>query len=272
MTESLTDKEIINSLKRKIVKIAQKNKVGHVPSCFSSLEILYVLYTRILNVTKQNINSVNRDKVIISKEHCKLALINVLAYLDLIPKDSIESWLTNGAPLGHDIFKEVSSENFGAIDASFGSLGQGIGVGIGMAIANSKNNIYVIVGDGELQEGSCWEAFMYIGHHKIKNITVIIDRNNIQGGDYTKNIIDTSSRCVEQIASFNFDVIECNGHNIDELEKSFRQETQKPKCVVANTIKGKECLFVAEENNVAYLHNHLYTDVQFAKILEAIHD
>ena len=262
----------IKKLKKRIVEIAKKNKVGHIPSCFSSLEILYILYTKIVNITKQNAQSVNRDRVIISKEHCKLALICVLAELDLIPKNIINEWMIDGGIVGHDIFKEVANPQLAAIDASFGSLGQGIGVGIGMALANPYNHIYVIVGDGELQEGSCWEGIMFIGHNRIKNITIIVDRNNIQGSDYTKNIIDTSSKCVEQISSFNLDVIECNGHNIDELDKVFNMKTKKPKCIVANTIKGKECLFVAEQNGLAYLHNYIYTQDQFDKILEAIND
>lgn len=270
MTTCIDEKQIISELKRKIVKLASKNGVGHIPSCFSSLDILYTLYSKIVNITPQNVNSISRDKVIVSKEHCKPALLFVLEHFGLIPEGIIDSWSCNGGLCGHDIFAETGNPDLAAVDVSYGSLGQGIGVGLGLAIANPDNNIYVIAGDGELQEGSCWEAFMYIGHHKIKNITVIIDRNFIQGGDYTKNIIDTSSHITEQISSFQFDVIEIDGHNHEETEKALRAETEKPKCIVANTVKGKECLFIAENKGFGYLHNHTYTKEEFNKILEEI--
>lgn len=267
-----TDAKMITMLKKRIVEIAQKNNLGHIPSCFSSLEILVTLYTRVVNITKVNVKMVDRDRVILSKEHCKLGLVVLLEYLDYIPNNSSETFLTNGARLGHDIFKEVIGEDFSALDASFGTLGHGIGVGIGMALANPHNHIYVIVGDGELQEGSCWEGLLFIGHNQINNITIIVDKNNTQGSDLTKNILDTSSNLASQISSFKMDVIECNGHNIEILEKAIKQKVEHPKCIIADTIKGKECLFVAQENGFAYLHNHPYTREQFAKIMENINN
>lgn len=267
---NISEKQNINKIKRQIVNLARKNGVGHVPSCFSCLEILYTLYSSIVNINVENKASLKRDKVIISKEHCKPALLFVLSHFGLIEETYIDKWSYNGGVVGHDIFSEVSSPKLSAIDVSYGSLGQGIGVGTGLAIANSDNNIYVIVGDGELQEGSCWEGFMYIAQHKLKNITIIIDRNYIQGGDLTKNIIDSSSNCVEQISSFGLDVMECNGHSIEELVKVFKVKTEKPKCIVANTIKGKECLFIAETKGYSYLHNHRYTDEEFERILGGI--
>lgn len=270
MTICKSEYQIITDIKRKIVNLAIKNGVGHIPSCFSSLEILYTLYSKIANITIENKYDINRDKVIISKEHCKPALLYILEHFDLLSDDVIEKWSYNEGLVGHDIFKEVATTDLSAIDVSYGSLGQGIGIGIGLAIANPNNNIYVIVGDGELQEGSCWEAIMFIGHNKIKNITIIVDRNYIQGGDYTKNIIDSSSNVKEQILSFQLDVIECDGHDIDSLEAAFNQKTERPKCIVANTIKGKECLFIAEEKGFGYYHNHTYTKAEFNRILEEI--
>lgn len=267
------DTQRMYNIKSLLIDIVSKNRVGHLPSSLSSLEILYTLYSKITNINKENLKSINRDRVIISKEHCKMGQICVLAELGLLDKNLVYEWLQDGGAFGHDIFCGVGSPKASAIDVSFGSLGQGIGVGIGLALANPNNNIYVIVGDGELQEGSCWEAFMFIGQHQIKNITVIIDRNNIQAaGGYTKDVIDTSSNLPEQIGSFHLDVIECDGHNIEELGKAFRQETTKPKCIVAHTIKGKECQFVLATKDFGYFHGAAFMEEELKETQEAINN
>lgn len=218
---AMQTKSKIKDLKRQIANIARKHKIGHVPSCYSCLNILYILYSKIVNIKQDNIKSIDRDKVILSKEHCKLGLLCVLEEFGLIPTGAAEEWFYDGSSVGHDIFNEVADERYAAVDASYGSLGQGLGLGAGMALADKNNKVYVIIGDGELQEGSCWEAFMFIGHNNLKNVIPIIDRNWIQGGDYTKNIIDSSSNCIAQIASFGLDVIEVDGHNNDAIEKHY---------------------------------------------------
>mgnify|MGYP002624370103 CR=1 FL=1 len=253
----LEETSVITNLKKRIAEIASKNTIGHLPSSYSCLDILYVLYSKIMNINPANKNSIKRDKVIISKEHCKMAQLAILEHLGLIDKSVVDEWQLNGGIVGHDMFKEVDTTGgkLAALDCAYGSLGQGIGLGTGLAMANPENNVYVIVGDGELQEGSCWEALMYIGHNNIKNIITIIDRNNIQGGDYTKNIIDTSSNCVEQISSFGFEVFEVDGHNHEAMEEVFKLETDKPKAVVANTIKGKEFDYVRQGKGFLYFHS-----------------
>ena len=268
--EQTKENHDIVSLKQHIVTIARKHKLGHIPSCFSCLDIMYVLFSKIANITKNNINETLRDKVIISKEHCKMGLLCVLEKFGLIPKGAADEWFFDGSAVGHDIFKEVSDERYAAVDVAYGSLGMGLGLAAGMALADKNHTIYVIVGDGELQEGSCWEALMFIGHNKIKNVVPIIDRNWIQGGNYTKDTIDSSSHAVEQIASFGFDVIEIDGHDHQKIEEALKQKTNNPKAIVANTIKGKECLFVAKEHGYAYLHNHAYTKEEYDTIIKGI--
>ncbi len=272
-TLQIEDMQKMHNIKTLLIDIVSKNRVGHLPSSLSSLEILYTLYSKVANINPGNLKSLERDRVIISKEHCKMAQICVLSELGLLKKDLVYEWLQDGGALGHDIFCGVGTPEASAIDVSFGSLGQGIGVGIGLALANPNNNIYVIVGDGELQEGSCWEAFMFIGQHQIKNITVIVDRNNIQAaGGYTKDVIDTSSHLRQQIGSFHLDIIECDGHNIEELEQAFRLETTKPKCIIARTIKGKECQFVLSEKGFGYFHGAAFTEDELKKTQEAINN
>lgn len=253
MELKIRDTERIKNIKKKFFTTAYKNHIGHLPSALSCLEILYVLYNKISNITKDNVAAQNRDRIILSKEHARFAQVCVLNEMGLLDDDVVETYLQDGAIAGHDMYNVVGSPKIASVDIASGSLGHGLGVGIGLAIAN-PNNMYVIVGDGELQEGSCWESIMFIGHHKLKNLTLIIDRNNQQIDNLTKNIINSSKFAPEAIKAFNFDVIECNGHNVDELTNAFRLQTEKPKCIIANTIKGKEIHNCIEKYGYAVYH------------------
>lgn len=249
------DAKRIKEIKSIFLENAYKKYLGHLPSALSCLEILYVLYNKCANIDKYNYKSINRDKIIISKEHSRFAQICVLYEKGLIPFEVIENYMNDGGLAGHDMFNFVGSDKIAAIDIASGSLGLGLSVGVGLALANRKDNIYVIVGDGELQEGSCWEALMFIGQNKLKNIIVIIDCNREQIDDCTENIINTTKFAPEAIKQFGFEVIECDGHNITNLEKVINKEvTNLPKCIVANTIKGKEIRFMQKSLGCAYFH------------------
>lgn len=264
------DKLHIKNIKNNIINTALTAKVLHITSSFSSIEILYTLYAKITNITPANSHKIERDRVVISKEHCRLAQIFVLSELGLLSDKIAKTFNQSGSKVGHDIFKEIGNDDISAVDIAFGSLGQGLGIGIGLALANPNNNIYVIVGDGELQEGSCWEALMYIGHNKIKNITIVIDRNYMQIAGYTKDIIDTSSCIKEQIEKFHFETFECNGHDVNDLERVFKIQTRRPKCIIANTIKGKEARFILENNSFTYFHSGNFSKEEFKKIQQEI--
>lgn len=261
--------ERIKNIKRLIINTACKLKQGHIPSSFSSIEILYTLYNCVANITKENAANLKRDRVIISKEHCRLAQLCILTENGLLKSEYLDTYIQDGGILGHDIYNIVSKHKLEAIDVSSGSLGHGASVGIGLAWNNS-NNIYVIVGDGELQEGSCWEAILFAGHHRLKNFTLIIDRNYMQIDNYTNNILDSSSNVANRIKSFGFDVFECNGHNISDLEKYLKIKTNKAKCIIANTIKGKELEFVRERIGCALFHWNLLSNDDAEKIIKEI--
>lgn len=245
--------------------------MGHLTPSFSSIEILYTLYNKIAKITKENIAAIERDRVIISKEHCRLAQVCVLAECGLLDKDMLNTYANNGSYLSHDLYGHVCpNKGIDAIDVASGSLGHGIGVGIGYAWDNKKSHTYVVVGDGELQEGSCWEGIIFAGCHHMKNLTLIIDKNNVQIDDYTKNILDTSSNIAQQIREFGYDVIECNGHDVTALEKALNTPTEKTKCIIAHTIKGKELSEFIKDKGLIYTHAQIIDEKNYQIALEEI--
>ncbi len=251
-------KKISTEIKNMILETVEPKNVGHITSSFSSVEILYALY-KTANINKKNAGAKLRDRVIISKEHCRAGQVCVLAHLGLLDKKILKTYCHDQGLLGHDIYNIVGSKEIAAVDIASGSLGHGPGVGAGMALGDKDHHIYVLCGDGELQEGSTYEAFIFISQHKIKNITIIIDRNNMQIDNYTKNIIDTSSNLIERMSHLGFEVLECDGHDISDIEKALKVETKVPKCIVANTGKGNgmECLL--DKGTCAYFHHSAFT-------------
>jgi transketolase len=264
------DTQRIKTIKRYVFETAHNSNVGHIPSSLSCTEILYVLYNRIANITKENAADVQRDRVIVSKEHGRLGQVCVLAEAGLLEHELLKGFIKDGGALGHDIYGAVGDERVAAIDVACGSLGHGPGMGVGMALGHANHNIYVITGDGELQEGSCWEAIMFAGHHKLKNFTLIVDRNYLQIDNFTKNIIDSSSNVNKQIESFGFEVFECGGHDVDELEKAFKIPQTKAKCIIANTIKGKEISFTQQSKGFAQSHWGALSDEEFELAMQEV--
>ncbi len=270
-TTEMNDIKRIKQIKHVFFENAYKKYLGHLPSALSCLEILYVLYNKCAKIDEYNYKSINRDKVIISKEHSRFAQVCVLYEKGLVPFDVIENYMTDGGLAGHDMFNFVGTDKIAAIDIASGSLGLGLSVGVGLALANKNNNIYVVVGDGELQEGSCWEALMFIGQNKLKNLIVVIDCNREQIDDYTKNIINTTEFAPSAIKQFGFDVIECDGHNIIDLEQALNKEnTDLPRCVIANTIKGKELRFMQENLGCAYFHWQFMQKKDYERAIKGI--
>lgn len=253
-----------------IKKLMLQTKAGHLSSSFGSLEILYALYTSI-NINQKNLSDLqSRDMVIISKEHCRLAQVCTLAYLGLLNKDLIKTYMQDGGKLGHDLYNFVGDKEIAAVDYGSGSLGHGVGVSIGLALANKNRNIYVLIGDGELQEGSLWEGFFYILQNNICNITVIADRNYMQIDNYTKNIIDTSSNMKNIMSTIGFDVLTCDGHNISDIQKAINKKCAKPKFIIADTIKGKGMEFLLEELGFAMFHHSRLTNENLERVWEKI--
>ena len=266
----MTDEQKVKDIKKLILTTAFDAKVGHIPSSLSCAEILYVLYDKIANITTKNACDLERDRVIISKEHARLGQVCLLAELGLLDKSLLKRFMANeDAALGHDLYGLVCGKDLAAVDIGSGSLGHGLSVGAGLAW-NSAHNVFVVVGDAELQEGSNWEAIMFIGYHQLKNLTIIVDNNNQQVDYYTADVLDTSSNLKPKFEAFGFDVLECDGHDMKALEKSFKAKTDKPKVVIAKTIKGKECLSWCNEVGFGHFHAGAMSEEELNKTLEEI--
>ena len=233
--------------------LAAGAKSSHFGAGLSIIEITATLYGAIMRYDRNDPKSSERDRFILSKGHGVLGYYAALIEAGFVPKDDLLTFeKTESCLVGHPVInKEIG------IEFSNGSLGMGLSLGIGVAISgkrkNSKYKVYVLMGDGECNEGSVWEAAMAASHFKLDNITVIIDKNNFQLGWPTSEIMSVGDLAAKW-RSFGWDVVEVDGHNISELYDAFTKETApgKPFAVIANTVKGKGVSFA--ENNNAWHH------------------
>ena len=259
----------MNKIRKLIVEVGFSK--GHLTSSLGCVEILYALYSG-LNINKNNLDDIkNRDIVILSKEHARLAQVCTLAHLGFLDKNLLKGYMGTDGILGHDIYNIVADKRLMALDYGSGSLGHGESVAAGFAYANRNRKVCCLIGDGELQEGSVWEAFLFVTQHKLNNLITIIDKNNLQIDNRVENIIDTLSNLEDRLTSFGFEVFVCDGHNIDEIKKYLVLESEKPKCIIANTIKGKGMEYMLDETGYAIFHHSKFKDKNLKnRILEGI--
>jgi len=250
-------KKMCLNMRKNVLDMAMNagSESSHFGGGLSIIEITATLYGAVMNYDLKNPKWKLRDKFILSKGHGVLGLYAALAEVGIITKNDLANFeKSNGFLFGHPIMNIEKG-----IEVSSGSLGMGLSVGIGMAIASIKkklkNKIFVLLGDGECNEGSNWEAFMSAPKYKLDNLFLILDRNNLQQTGSSKDIMDIGDMS-EKLRNFGWHVIEVNGHNIDELLKSFSSNIKnKPIAIVANTIKGKGFSF--SENNNDWHHKIL---------------
>ena len=236
--------EIIN-IKKSIVRMTHRSKSSHIGSCLSICEILYCLYFKVMNIDPHDPHKIDRDKFILSKGHGSAALYATLAERGFFPKDKLEGfYMDHGTLPGHLDMQAVDG-----IEASAGSLGHGLSLGLGMAIANkcdsNPGRIFVLLGDGECNEGSVWEAVMLAATLRLQNLTAIVDMNGLQGFGRTCEVIDQTNM-TERWAAFGWEVHEADGHDMGQLEKVFGFHQKGPKAIIAKTVKGKGVCFMED--------------------------
>src|SRR5882672_5175419 len=239
-----------NRLRIEIIKMIGAAGSGHPGGSLSEVELLIALYFRVLRHNPKDAEWADRDRFILSKGHGCPALYAVLAEAGYIVHAVLGTLRKMGSPLqGHPDRRFLP-----VLEANTGSLGQGISVGIGMALAakldKQDHHTFVMVGDGEIQEGQNWEAAMFAAYHKLENLTVIVDYNHIQLDGFVKDILDVSP-LAQKFESFGWRTLEIDGHDFNQvipaLETARSAKDGKPTCIVANTVKGKGVSFM--ENN-----------------------
>lgn len=243
---------ISKEIRKNIIEMIYHAKSGHPGGSLSIADILTVLYFDEMNVDPKNPKMQNRDRLVLSKGHAVPALYSVLMEKGFVEKDLINTLRKFNSPLqGHPDMKKLAG-----IDMSTGSLGQGISAAVGMAISakisNDSYRVYAIMGDGELQEGQCYEAFMSANHYKLDNLTVFVDKNGLQIDGEVEKVMSLGS-LKDKFLSFGFNVIEIDGHNYTEIREAIdnAKETKgKPTAIICNTIKGKGVSFM--ENNAGW--------------------
>ena len=228
------DLSIVKELRKELFRMMHYSKSSHIGGCLSCIDILYTLYFKVMDCEKIKEKSPDRDIFILSKGHNSAALYSTLAFLNFFPKDNLKRfYVDDGILPGHLDMTKVNG-----IECSSGSLGHGASIGLGFAIAKDKNrnsgHIYVLLGDGECNEGSVWEAIMLASTLKQKNYTLIIDFNHLQG--MGRDVIHQSN-LAERLTSFGFNVKEVNGNDIVQLIPAL-SDLNGPMAVIAHTIKG----------------------------------
>ncbi len=258
-----------NKIRQGVIKAVYSAKSGHPGGSLSIAEILAVLYFNQMNIDERNPKAKERDRLVLSKGHTSPALYSALALRGFFDVKDLENFRNIKSNLqGHPDMKNIPG-----VDASTGSLGQGLSIANGMAISSKMDSegvrVYCICGDGEIEEGQIWEAAMTSAHYKLDNLCLIIDNNNLQIDGKVSEVMNIYP-IDEKFRSFGFEVINVDGHNISELISAFEQAKKtkgKPTAIIANTIKGKGVSFM---ENQAGWHGKAPNEEQYKQAMKEL--
>jgi transketolase len=250
----MTDQELkLKSIqyRQKILRYITEAGAGHTGGSLSCVDILNLLYNRVMNVSQENFQSDSRDRYIQSKGHSVEALYVVLADCGFFPESGLETLCHYQSPfVGHPTRKVPG------IEMNTGALGHGLPICVGLAIAGKLDaasyRVFTLLGDGEMAEGSNWEAAMAAAHYKLDNLTAILDHNTLQITGHTRDVC-SNEPLDEKFAAFGWDVRTVDGHNFAKLTEALTsKQVDKPTIVIANTVKGRGVSFM--ENVVSWHH------------------
>jgi len=261
-------KRIANDIRKESIIITHRAQSGHPGGSLSEADILAALYFYKLRINPKKPHWPDRDKFVLSKGHASPGYYAALAMRGFFPKSELKTFRKINSRLqGHPELKVPG------VDFAGGSLGQGVCFANGLALAgklDKKNyKVYVMIGDGESQEGAVWEAAMAAAHHKLDNLVVILDKNQVQETGKTKDIMNIDP-APDKWKAFNFQVFDIDGHNMEEIVETLDKADNvkgKPVMIVANTIKGKGVSFM--ELNYKF-HGKAPDDQQFAQAMEEL--
>jgi transketolase len=256
-------------LRRTIVRMLAAGKRGHLGAAFSLVEILRVLYDDILRYRPEEPHWSERDRFILSKGHGCLALYPLLAEKGFFPTDELWKFCRSDGLLGGH-----PEHHIPGVEASTGSLGHGLSIGIGFALnaryENARHRVFVVIGDGESNEGSVWEAALSAGKHRLNKLTVIVDYNKHQSYGAVAEVQELEP-LADKWASFGFAVTQVDGHDVAALRSTFSAlplDPAKPTAVICHTIKGKGVAFA--ENNMQWHHKSGIKDEEIEALFQAL--
>lgn len=257
-------------LRQRVVDVLKYSRRGHVGPTFSLLEILRVLYDDILHYDARHPEWAERDRCILSKGHGCMALYVMLADKGFISKSDLSTFCQTDAMLGG----HPSAHKIPGIEVSTGALGHGLSIGVGLALAakfdQSPSRVFVILGDGECNEGSVWEAALSAGNRGLNNLCVMIDYNKFQSYGTTYEVQNLEP-LVEKWSAFGFAVDAVDGHDVDALRSVLRNlpfDPEKPSVLICHTVKGKGAFFA--ENNLNWHHKSRFTDAELDRLYAAV--
>lgn len=259
-------------LRKNTVDIIRNGGGGHIGGDMSVMEILVALYFSVMNISPENADDPKRDRFVMSKGHSVESLYAVLAKKGFFPlQEVLDTFSKFGSKfIGHP------NNKIPGIEMNSGSLGHGLPVGVGMALAGKMNKedyrVYVVMGDGELAEGSVWEGAMSGHNYGLDNLCAIVDRNRLQISGSTEDVMKQDDQ-KERWSAFGWNVIDVkNGNDIDELITAFKKAEEfkgEPTVIIANTVKG--CGSPVMENKASW-HHHVPTDEEYTEIMKDLED
>ena len=260
---------LATSIRRRDLEMVYGAKLGHIGGDFSATDILATLYFSVLRIDPQRPNDPERDRFILSKGHSAGALYTTLAHRGFFPLDELATFAKPLSRLnGHPDRKKVPG-----VETNTGPLGHGLPVAVGCAVAAKMDGAawrtFVVTGDGELQEGSNWEAALSASHYKLDNLTVIVDRNGLQQGDFTERTMHLDP-LADKWAAFGWSVREVNGHDHAALLEVFEQlpfQWGKPNCIIAHTHKGQGVSFMRDR---PAWHHRVPSAEEYAQALQEL--
>ncbi len=264
-------RKLASSIRQRDVQIVHKAGLGHVGGEMSATDILVTLYFAVLQVDPRRPDYPDRDRFILSKGHSAVALYTTLAHRGFFPVEELDTFAQPLSKLnGHPDRNKVPG-----VETNTGPLGHGLPVGVGAALAAKLQDcswrVFVLTGDGELQEGSNWEAAMSAAHYKLDNLTVIVDRNRLQQGDWTEQTMHLEP-LADKWRAFGWSVAEVDGHSIPQLLDTFSRlpfEPGKPSCVIAHTHKGQGISFMRDR---AAWHHKIPNSDELAAALKELRE
>jgi len=267
---NMTSEQLAWKIRRHGIEMTHLSGGSHIGAILSVADIIAVLYNDIANVDPKHPKKTDRDRIILSKGHAGAAIYAALAELGFFDVEILKTHYQNGSILsGH-----VSHKGVPGVEISTGSLGHGLSIGSGMAYAAKKDDkdhkIYVILGDGENDEGAIWEAALVSNHFKLNNLIVIVDYNKMQSLDFVENTISLSP-LDKKWEAFGWNVINIDGHDHVQLRNAFKlanQSREKPTIILANTIKGKGISFM--ENDILWHYRFPHEGEEYNRSLEEL--